>query len=202
MWAPTSGFRSCSISAWRKITGSWESMTTVCCARARCRRSCVLRAASWAEPIAALAPDRLPVRLGVILAALAGLALAAYFVISVGFRSILSAMLAVGWVGFAVLCFCGAALFMLLGTAWFSLVPRHEKPRLVNFVWSRAVRECAGELLPFSQFGGIVIGARALMLRRVSASLAFASSIVDVTVEMVAQIVFVLAGLAIVLALA
>ena len=141
-------------------------------------------------------------RLGVILAALAGLALAAYFVISVGFRSILSAMLAVGWGGFAVLCFCGAALFVLLGTAWFSLVPRHEKPRLVNFVWSRAVRECAGELLPFSQFGGIVIGARALMLRGVSASLAFASSIVDVTVEMVAQIVFVLAGLAVVLVLA
>src|SRR5947207_14112336 len=128
------------------------------------------------------------VRLGVIFAAVLGLALAAYFVVSVGFRSILSAMLAVGWGGFAALCFCGAALFVLLGAAWYALIPRRENPRLVNFVWSRAVRECASELLPFSQFGGIVIGARALMLRRVSASLAFASSIVDVTVEMVAQI--------------
>jgi putative membrane protein len=139
-------------------------------------------------------------RLGVILAALLGLVLAAYFVVSVGLRPILSAVLAVGWGGFAMLCLFGTALFALLGTAWFALIPRHEKPRLANFVWSRAVRECASELLPFSQFGGIVIGARALMLRRVNASLAFASTIVDVTVEMVAQIVFVLAGLAIVLA--
>ena len=140
-------------------------------------------------------------RLGVIFAALLGLALATWLVVSVGFGSILSAVFAVGWAGFALLCLCGAALFALLGSAWFVLVPRHENPRLVNFVWGRAVRECAGELLPFSQFGGIVIGARALMLRGVSASLAFSSTIVDVMVEMVAQIVFALAGLAILLAL-
>ena len=132
-------------------------------------------------------------RLGVIFAALLGLALAAYFVVSIGLHAILSAMLAVGWVGFAVLCLCGASLFALLGTAWFALIPWHEKPRLADFVWSRAVRECAGELLPFSQFGGIVIGARALMLRGLSGSLAFSSTIVDVVVEMVAQIVFALA---------
>jgi putative membrane protein len=140
-------------------------------------------------------------RFGVILAALLGLALAVWLVFSVGFHPILSAMLAVGWVGFAVLCLFGAALFALLGIAWFGLVPRHEKPRLANFVWGRAVRECAGELLPFSQVGGIVIGARALILRNVRTSVAFASTIVDVTVEMVAQIVFILAGLAVLLTL-
>jgi len=141
-------------------------------------------------------------RVGVIFAALLGLALAAYFVVSVGFHSVLTAMFAVGWGGFILLCVCGAALLALLGAAWFALIPRHENPRLATFVWGRAVRESAGELLPFSQFGGIVIGARALMLHKVNASLAFASTIVDVTIEMVAQIVFVLVGLAILLTLA
>jgi putative membrane protein len=139
-------------------------------------------------------------RYGVIFAALLGVALAAWLVVSVGFHSILSAALAVGWAGFTVLCVFGATLFALLGAAWFALVPRHEKPRVANFIWSRAVRECAGELLPFSQVGGIVIGARALMLRNVRTSVAFASAIVDVTVEMIAQIVFIVAGLAILIA--
>ena len=139
-------------------------------------------------------------RAGVIFAALVGLVVATWLVFAIGFHSIVLAMLAVGWAGFAVLCAVGAGLFALLGTAWFALVPRYEKPLLLNFVWGRAVRECAGELLPFSQVGGIVIGARALMLRNVSASVAFASTIVDVTVEMVAQIAFILAGLAILVA--
>lgn len=134
-------------------------------------------------------------RFGVIFAALLGLALAAWLIDSVGLRSIVSATFAVGWGGFVALCICGAALFVVLGTAWFALAPRQGNSRFANFVWARAVRECSGELLPFSLLGGIVIGARALTLRGVDGSLAFASSIVDVTVEMVAQIVFVTAGL-------
>lgn len=135
-------------------------------------------------------------RFGVILAALLGLALAAWLIDSVGLRSIVSAMFAVGWGGLVALCASGAALFAVLGTAWFALAPRQENSRFTDFVWARAVREYSGELLPFSQLGGIVIGARALTLRGVDGSLAFATSIVDVTVEMVAQIMFVLAGLA------
>jgi len=141
-------------------------------------------------------------RFGVIFAALLGLLLTAWLVIAVGFHSIVSAMVAVGWGGFALLCASGAALFAVLGTAWFALMPRNDKTRLVNFVWGRAIRECAGELLPFSQIGGIVVGARALTLRGLDGSLAFASSIVDVTIEMVAQIIFVLAGLVFLLTVA
>jgi len=58
------------------------------------------------------------------------------------------------------------------------------------------VRDAAGEVLPFSQLGGIVIGVRALILRGIPAPNAFASSIVDVTTEMMAQIVFILIGVA------
>jgi putative membrane protein len=136
-------------------------------------------------------------RIGVILAAITGLALAGYLIFYVGFGPILAAIAAVGWGGFALLCLYGAALFALLGTAWFMLIPARDHPDLATFIWGRAVRDCAGEVLPFSQVGGMVIGAWAVMLRGVNGPLAFASTVVDITVEMVGQIAFVLAGFAI-----
>lgn len=136
-------------------------------------------------------------RIGVVLAALMGLALAAYLIFHIGFAPVVSAITAAGWGGFVVLCVYGAALIALLGTAWFMLIPSGAKPDLATYIWGRAVRDCAGEVLPFSQVGGMVIGARAVMLRHVSGPLAFASTVVDITVETIAQIAFVLAGLAI-----
>jgi glycosyltransferase 2 family protein len=138
-------------------------------------------------------------RIGVILTALLGLALAAYLVFYIGSGPVLAAIAAVGWGGFGLLCLYGAALFAPLGTAWFALIPGRDNPDLATFIWGRAVRDCAGEILPFSQVGGMVIGARAVMLRGVSGPLAFSSTIIDITVEMVAQIAFVLTGLAILL---
>ena len=57
------------------------------------------------------------------------------------------------------------------------------------------VREAAGDLLPFSHIGGIALGARATILHGVPAPLAFASTIVDVTTELLAQIAFIALGL-------
>lgn len=133
-------------------------------------------------------------RIGVILTAVMGLALAAYLLLDVGIAKVVHAVASVGAGGFVLLCLFGAALYALLGTAWFVLVPARSRPNPATFIWGRAVRDCAGEVLPFSQVGGMVIGARAVMLRHVSGPLAFASTVVDVTVETVAQIAFVLAG--------
>jgi len=91
----------------------------------------------------------------------------------------------------------GLALFVVLGSAWFALIPRSCAADVETFIWGRSIRDSAAEVLPFSQFGGFAIGARAVMLRGVSASLAFASTIADVTTEMIAQIVYVLIGIAI-----
>jgi putative membrane protein len=132
-------------------------------------------------------------KLGVILAALAGLALAAWLVFHIGFAAVLAATTSVGWAGFALLCLYSLALFVILGAAWFALTPA---VRFWGFVWGRIVRDAAGEVLPFSQLGGILIGVRALILSGVETPLAFASCIVDVATEMVAQIAFILIGVA------
>ena len=59
------------------------------------------------------------------------------------------------------------------------------------------VRDAATEVLPFSQLGGIVLGTRSAMLHGIAPSLAFGSTIVDVTAEVLAQIAYIALGVAI-----
>ncbi len=136
---------------------------------------------------------------GVLITAL-GLALALYVVKFVGFGGVVSATVAVGWGGFAILCLYALALFVILGTAWYVLLPKESHTRWRVCVRARMVRDAAAEVLPFSQFGGIVLGARAATLQGLLPPVAFASIIVDVTTEMLAQIGYIALGLAILIA--
>jgi putative membrane protein len=68
-------------------------------------------------------------------------------------------------------------------------------PSVLRFARLRWIRE-AVELLPVMQIGGIVAAGRMLALTGVGATFAAASTIVDVTAEVVAQAVFTLLGLA------
>lgn len=140
---------------------------------------------------------RRSVRTGAVIAALVGLGGAAYLFFRIGFDAIFEAAISVGWGGFALLCFYGLANFVLLGMAWLVLAPPITPSRAVTFCWGRAVRDSAGDVLPFSQLGGMVVGARAIILRGISGSDAFGSTIVDITLEMIAQIAFILTGLGI-----
>ncbi len=115
----------------------------------------------------------------------------------VGLGAVLQAAVAVGWGGFAILCLYALGLFLLLGAAWYVLLPDSSRTRPRVFVWARMVRDAAGDLLPFSQLGGMVLGARAAILHGVSPPFAFASMIVDVTTEMLAQVAYIALGLAI-----
>jgi putative membrane protein len=134
----------------------------------------------------------------VILASL-GLCLALYLVAYVGFGAVVSATAAVGWGGFALICLYALAQFPLLGSAWHVLLPP-PGGRLRIFIWGRMVRDAATDVLPFSQLGGIVLGARSASLHGVPPPSVFASTIVDVTTELLAQIAFIALGLAILVA--
>jgi putative membrane protein len=57
------------------------------------------------------------------------------------------------------------------------------------------IRDSASETLPLSQVGGFVLGARAATLAGVPAALAAASTIVDITSEVVAQLAYTFLGL-------
>ena len=136
-------------------------------------------------------------KLRIVIIAALGLALAFYLVMYVGLGAVFSAAVAVGWSGFAILCLYVSVPFLILGAAWYVLLPDSPWSEVRIFVWARMVRDAATEVLPFSQLGGIVIGARAAILHGVSQPQSFASMMVDVTTEMLAQIAYISLGVAI-----
>ena len=133
----------------------------------------------------------------ILIVAALGLALAVYLVTHIGLGAVYSAAVALGWGGFALLCLWGLGVFLLLGLAWHVLLPASPGAAAWTFVRSRMVRDSAAEVLPFSQLGGIAIGVRAAILQGVSAPLAWASMIADVTTELLAQIAYLGLGIAI-----
>ncbi|MDE2514443.1 MAG: flippase-like domain-containing protein, partial [Rhodospirillales bacterium] len=134
-----------------------------------------------------------------VLLALAGLGLATLLIGWFGFNPILHATLSVGWSGLALLAAWQCLMFALLGFAWKVILPPEQpRPPWRVLLWGRMVRDASANLLPFSQVGGFVFGARAITLHGVAWPLASASTVVDVTAEFLAQLAFAAIGLLIV----
>ena len=133
-----------------------------------------------------------------ILLAVLGLVLITVFTGWLGAGAVLKALLSVGLGGFAALVAVQLATDLLLAGAWSVACPGIGFFRLLA---ARLVREGATTCLPFSQLGGILIAIRATCFpatRRRSAvgwPEASAANVVDVTVEVIGQILFVLLGL-------
>ncbi len=89
---------------------------------------------------------------------------------------------------------------LLLSTrAWGCLLPHVALSRLYRL---RIIREGIDSLLPVAQVGGEVVGARLLTCNGLSLAQASASVVVDVTVEFLTQLLFLLAGIAALAAIA
>ncbi len=97
--------------------------------------------------------------------------------------------------GFMAVTTLHLALMGLMGAAWWLLEGTGPR-RWPRFAWGRAARDSAAEVLPLSQLGGYVVGARAVTLVGVGRVFAAASTVVDVTAELVAQLGYAALGLA------
>src|SRR3954447_14552328 len=128
-----------------------------------------------------------------ILAAVIGVTAIAALVGYFGTGAVMRSLLAVGGLGFAAICAIHLALMAMMGFAWWVLMPG---TRAWTAIWGRLVRDSGSELLPFWQVGGYVLGARAVALAGVSGTVAAASTIVDVTLEFIAQLAYTALGLA------
>ncbi len=134
-------------------------------------------------------------KLATVLALIAGLILGTVIVAYYGFGAVATALSTIGWGGFLVICAYHLALIGVLGLAWYVIVPpphRHARA----YLWGRIVRDSGSEILPLSQIGGFIMGARAATLFGSSVTLAFASTVVDVTIEVLAQLGYTALGLA------
>jgi hypothetical protein len=84
---------------------------------------------------------------------------------------------------------------LLSSISWRILFTSMARPGLATFYRLRLIREGIDSLLPVAQIGGEVIGARLLTATGIPAAVAGASVVVDLTIELVGQIVFLLVGL-------
>lgn len=126
-----------------------------------------------------------------ILLAILGVGLGIGLVVFLGAGKVLHAVTSVGWIGLAILIGWQFAVFVLLAEAW-RLLCRHG--RFGALVFGRLVREGGANILPFSEIGGLALGARAITLIGTPWPRAVASSLADVTAEFVGELPFILFG--------
>jgi putative membrane protein len=136
-------------------------------------------------------------RLAVLLASLIGLAVAVWMLGENGVGQVLGVVGRLGIGGLSLYTGYSLLVVLLLGGAWASAAPPLAiRNTALLFSWARLVREAAADILPFSQVGGLIVGIRLLLARRLSPPLIYASVVVDLTTEMAGQIVLTLFGIA------
>jgi len=134
-----------------------------------------------------------------VLAAICGLALLTGLTVYYGFGAVMAAVASSRWATVLVVAARAAAL-VGAGIGWWALVPARQ-PGPSAFVLLRFVREGINTFFPLAVVGGDVIGARLLAQFGGTTKLAVASVLVDVFIQVVCLIVFVLAGVGIVASL-
>lgn len=134
-----------------------------------------------------------------IAAAIVGLILGTLLIGWYGFGSVGSAMLSVGAAGFALFCAWQLVTMVVLGIGWRIVASVSGTRRFGTFVWGRMVRDAAASCLPFSAVGGFVLGVRAVTLQGISPTSTTLSMVVDLTAEFLAELIFAMAALVVLL---
>lgn len=134
-------------------------------------------------------------KLGIWAALLLGVAIAAGVLVHIGWQPVWASVVRVGFLGFVLILLAAMPVIAFLGLGWRALVG--PVVPFWAFFASRQLRDSATDLLPFTQIGGVVIGARAGILAGMPPVTAYATSVVDITAELMAQIAFTVMGLAI-----
>lgn len=133
---------------------------------------------------------------------LAGSALAAVLIVHFGLSAVGAALRAAGVAGLMAISVIHFGAIALMGIAWWLVAGgRGAAAGPGTFIWGRLMRDSGSEVLPLSQVGGYVLGARAIVLQGVSAAIAAATTLVDVTLELCGQVAYTALGLALLLRL-
>jgi putative membrane protein len=138
------------------------------------------------------------IRIALSVAGLLGLALATYLIADLGAAAILEAMLVIGW-GLVAIALFHLVPMLLSNLSWREMLPRESRPGALVLLWIRWIRESINSLLPVAQLGGDLVCARLVHLHGVPAVSAVASMVVDLTISVLSQLVFIALGLALLL---
>ena len=134
-----------------------------------------------------------------IVASFFGFSLVVFLVVHSGAAEVARAMLLLGWLLLPI------ALFQIIplslsAFSWRELMPAPDRPKVFAILLIRWIRASINTLLPVARVGGDIVGARLAHHRGLPGVQAAASMVVDTTVGVVTQLVFVLAGVALLIA--
>ena len=131
-------------------------------------------------------------------AAIVGLAILAGLTAYYGFAEVGSAVASAGW-GTTLVVLARAVALTAAGIGWRLLLSPPVKPPWFVFAGLRFIREAVNTLFPVAQVGGDFIGAHLLTRFGIAGSTAVASILVDIFVQIVGLVIFILVGIGILL---
>jgi putative membrane protein len=138
------------------------------------------------------------ISISLIIAFVAGLLLVVYLIIDSGAADVAHAMSVIGWWLIPI------ALFHLIpltfsALSWRELLAAASRPRAITLIAIRWIRESINSLLPVASVGGDIAAVRLAQLQGVPGTQAAASMVVDTTVGVGTQLIFVLSGVGLLL---
>ena len=128
-----------------------------------------------------------------IVAALFGFLAVIFLIVVSGAGEVARAMLVIGW-GLLPITLFHVVPLSFSALSWRELLTVSSRPDVVSIIWIRWIRESINALLPVAGVGGDVVSARLAHQRGVPGAQAAASMVVDTTVGVATQMVFVVAG--------
>jgi putative membrane protein len=145
-------------------------------------------------------PNRAPtgsavIRISIIIAGFLGFLLFVFLIAKSGVGDVGRVMLILGW-SLAPITLFHVVPLSFSAFSWRALIPAACRPRVPTILWVRWIRESINSLLPVAGVGGDFVGARLVRQRGVPGPEAAAAMVVDTTVGVATQLVFVVTGVA------
>lgn len=136
------------------------------------------------------------VKTGITIFALVGIAFATALILYFGSAQVGDAFLTAGWRGLAAMTGVYFVSLILCALAWRCLISTPHRNTTLSCHWARLLRDSVGNILAIVPAAGEVVAARELSIFGLNPGAAAASTIVDLTMEIVSLILFALLGLA------
>ncbi|MFT3731554.1 MAG: lysylphosphatidylglycerol synthase domain-containing protein [Hyphomicrobium sp.] len=136
-------------------------------------------------------------RTALFIAASGGALLAIGLIIYFGISEVWDSLATASWRGIlAIMCAYLSSLFFCAWSWRILLVEKFPQSRGLLFLWARWIRDSVGNLLAIVPGAGEAAGARELTKNGLKVNVAAATTIVDMTTEMLSQLIYTFMGLA------
>jgi hypothetical protein len=138
--------------------------------------------------------NEVTMKLKATLLGLGGLVLLVFLLANIGFDDVWSAFTVAGW---GLLVVSAYQIFQLIAdtVGWRILIPKQSQPSFCLLLASRWICASVNNLLPVAQIGGNFVRIRLVTLKGLSGIIAGASVVVDFTAALMAQVIFTLFGI-------